>query len=91
MLRGYLDRFCTVYLDDILIFSRSVEEHAHHLELVLKRLNEHGLHAKRSKCHFGLSEIEYLGHKVSHNGIEPHPEKVAAVKQWPTPTSAHDV
>ena len=80
-----------VYLDNILIFSRSTDKHARHLNLVLQQLQDHGLHARLSKCRFGLEEIEYLGHKVSAKGIEPHPGKVAAVKQWPTPTCAHDV
>ena len=73
-----------VYLGDILIFSRSAEDHARHLELVLQQLQEHGLHTKLSKCYFGLEEIECLGHKVSAHGIEPHLGKDSAVKKRPT-------
>ena len=63
--RGHLDEFVTIYLDDILIFSKSVEEHAEHLRWVFSKLREHSLKAKRKKCAFGLTEIEYLGHVIS--------------------------
>ena len=61
----YLDKFVVVYLDDILIFSKNEEEHAEHLRLVLKKLREHQLYAKFSKCEFWLSEVTYLGHVIS--------------------------
>ena len=80
-----LDRFLVVYLDDLLLFSRSVEEHVTHLREVLSRLREHSLYAKPSKCEFGKSEIAFLGHRVSQAGISMDPTKVQAVVDWPQP------
>ena len=70
----YLDKFVVVYLDDILIYSKNEEEHAEHLRLVLERLREHQLYAKFSKCEFWLSEVTYLGHVISRDGIAINPE-----------------
>lgn len=85
--RSALDSFVTVYLDDILIFSRSEEEHIRHLRWVFTQLREHKLFAKRSKCSFGLSEVEYLGHIVGRDGVRVDPAKIAAVRDWPEPTT----
>jgi hypothetical protein len=63
--RNYLDRFVIVFLDDILIYSKSKEEHEHHLRLVLQVLIEHQLYAKLSKCSFYQKKIHYLGHIIS--------------------------
>ena len=79
VLRGALDRFCMVYLDDILVFSKTPQEHEEHLRWVFSRLCEHSLHVKRSKCSFGKTLIECLGHLVSASGIQPDPRKVEAV------------
>ena len=67
--REKLDIFVTIYLDDILIFSKTRKEHTLHLKWVLDKLRAHKLHAKLSKCAFGLQEIEYLGHIVSARGV----------------------
>lgn len=67
--REYLDDFIIVYLDDILIFSKNLEDHKRHLEIVLKRLRENKLYAKESKCDFGKPSIEFLGHVVTDKGI----------------------
>ena len=80
-----------MYLDDILVFSRSVSEHEEHLRWVLQRLREHKLFAKRSKSDFGMTEIEYLGHVVSPEGVRPDPEKLSAIRDWPVPTSVKAV
>lgn len=76
-----------VYLDDILISSKTEAEHLKALEEVLKRLTETGLRAKKGKCHFMVSSVEFLGHLIDGNGIRPLPEKVRAIHQAPTPTS----
>lgn len=86
VLRENLDDFVTVYLDDILIFSKSDDEHARHLQWVLGKLREHGLFAKRTKCAFGLDSVEYLGHVVTAEGISPDPAKIEAITTWPVPT-----
>ena len=91
ILQPYLDKFCVVYLDDILIFSRSPEEHMQHLQLVLEALEQNELYVGLSKCAFGLQEVGFLGHVVSANGIKPDPAKVTAVAEWPTPKSLKEV
>lgn len=91
VLAPYLDRFCVVYLDDILIFSNSPEEHAEHLRLVLQALEDNSLYAGIDKCAFGLSEVDFVGHVVTASGIRPDPAKLAAVQDWPTPKTVRDV
>ena len=79
VLRDGLDKFCCVYLDDILVFSKNEAEHAQHLRWVFNQLRAHSLHVKRSKCRFGVKEIEYLGHVVTADGVKPDPAKLSAV------------
>ena len=79
--------FVFVYLDDILIFSRSQEEHRAHLRQLFGRLQEHGLVISLSKCKFGVNEIDFLGHRVNQQGVFPLPEKVDAIRSFPTPTT----
>eukprot|EP00731_Ephydatia_muelleri_P035307 Em0113g9a len=76
----------TVYLDDIIVFGKSVEEHLDQLREVLTRLQNAGLKIKPSKCHLMQTRVRYLGHIVSSKGIETDPEKVRCVSDWPTPT-----
>jgi len=77
----YLDRFVVVFIDDILIYSKSEEEHAEHLRVVLQVLKENKLYAKLSKCEFWLEEVSFLGHIISGGGIVVDPAKVEAVSQ----------
>jgi hypothetical protein len=72
----FLDKFVVVFIDDILVFSKIEEEHAKHLRLVLQKLREHQLYAKRSKCEFWLKEVSFLGYVVSNGGIAVDPSKV---------------
>ena len=81
-LRGYIDDFCVVYLDDILIFSRTPEEHQRHLELVLERLRQAELYANVRKCSFFQDELEFLGFIVNKDGIQMDPSRVEAIKAW---------
>ena len=78
-------RWCIVYLNDIIIFSDTKEEHLKILEAVFQKLAAAGLKLKPSKCFFFKEEIEYLGHVVSGKGISTNPKKVEAVTKWPTP------
>jgi hypothetical protein len=81
----YLDKFVIVFLDYILVYSKSEEEHKQHLRMVLQVLRDHKLYAKLSKCIFYQKMIHYLGHIISVEGIEVHPEKIEDVRGWPTP------
>lgn len=76
-----------LYLDDVVIFSTSFQEHLRRLELVLDRLRQHGLKLKLSKCHFFKSEVKYLGHVISAKGVSTDPDKISAVQEWKTPTT----
>lgn len=80
-----------IYLDDIIIFSASFDEHLERLQRVFDRLREHGLKLKPSKCQFVRKEVNYLGHLVSADGIRTDPEKISRVKQWPRPTGRREV
>jgi transposase InsO family protein len=86
-----LDKTVLVFLDDILVFSRTKEEHARHVGAVLQRLRDHKLYAKRSKCEFFRSEVEFLGHRIGANGLSVSQDKVQAVRDWPVPRNASDV
>ena len=83
--------WCIVYLDDIIIFSDTKEEHLKRLEAVFQKLCTAGLKLKPSKCFFFREEIEYLGHVVSGKGISTNPKKIEAVSKWPTPKTVYDV
>lgn len=89
--RENLGKFVLIYLDDILVYSPSEEEHVKHLSWVLGQLRKHKLFAKRSKSEFGLEEIEYLGHLVSGKGVKPDPGKISAVMDWPEPVDVKGV
>jgi hypothetical protein len=85
--RPYLRRFVLVFFDDILIYSCSMEDHLLHLQTVLQVLVQHHLFAKLSKCRFAETEIEYLGHLISHHGVQVDPSKLEAMISWPLPRS----
>jgi hypothetical protein len=87
----YLDKFAVVFIDDIIVFSKTEEEHAEHLRLVLQKLREHKLYAKRSKCEFWLKEVSFLGHVVSNRGISVDPSKVRDVLNWKPPTNVSEI
>jgi hypothetical protein len=86
-----LDKFVMVFIDDIIIYSRSMEEHEEHLQIVLQRLREHQLYAKFSKCEFWIEEVPFLGHLVSPEGITVDPSKVKEVLEWKPPTTVSEV
>ena len=86
--RPYLDQFVVVFVDDILIYSKSQEEHEKHLHLALR---ENQLYAKLEKCDFWLQEIQFLGHMVSKEGISVDPTKVEAVTKWEQPKIVFEV
>ena len=79
---------CLIYIDDCIISSNSFDDHLAHLEQAFECIKDAGLKLKPSKCSFAKTEIKYLGHVVSRDGISPCPDKCAAVREFPTP---HDV
>jgi hypothetical protein len=87
----YLDKFVVVFIDDILVFSRSEEEHEEHLRLVLQKLREHQLYAKCSKCAFWLKEVSFLERIITDGGIAVDPSKVRDVLNWSPPKNVPDI
>jgi hypothetical protein len=85
--RPYLDRFVVIFIDDILVYSSSDQEHEQHLRLILQTLREYRLYAKLSKCEFWLKEVTFLGHVISAYGILFDPQKVKAVLKWERPAN----
>src|SRR6516165_5176268 len=89
--RDYLDKFVVVFIDDILIYSRSKEEHATHLRMTLGILTKEQLYAKLSKCEFWLESVAFLGHIISKEGVSVDPKKIEAIVDWPRPTNVTEV
>ncbi|GBG73683.1 hypothetical protein CBR_g17025 [Chara braunii] len=87
----YLDKFVIVYLDDILIFSKIVEEHVAHLDKVLSLLRQHKFKINGEKCEFGRTRVLYLGHEISAEGLKPDDAKVASIRDWPRPQSVTEM
>ena len=83
--------WCIIYLDDVIIFSKTPEEHIARLEAVFKKISDAGLKLKPSKCEFFKRWIHYLGHIVSNKGIETDPKKIEAIVNWPGPRTVHEV
>ena len=91
ILRGLEYRFALIYIDDIIIFSRSVEEHLVHLEEVFRRLREANVKLNPKKCSFVKQKVEYLGHVVTPDGVMPNPEKVRIVRDFPAPKNLKEL
>ncbi len=91
VLRGLNWQICLIYIDDIIIFSKTFPEHLEHLDLVFSCLRAVNIKLKASKCHFAYPQVTYLGHIVSRNGIQPDPDKISAVKDFPVPKKVKDV
>ncbi|CAH1415262.1 unnamed protein product [Lactuca virosa] len=89
--RPFLNNFVIVFIDDILVYSRSEEEHGRHLRQILETLRTEKLYAKLSKCEFWLRSVNFLGHVVSQEGIHVDPSKIQAIKGWAIPTTPTEI
>ncbi|KAD0254408.1 hypothetical protein E3N88_44556 [Mikania micrantha] len=89
--RPYLDQFVIVFIDDILIYSKTEQEHEDHLRKVLELLRAEQLYAKFSKCEFWLKEVHFLGHVINRDGIHVDPAKIEAIKNWTTPSTPTEI
>ena len=87
----YLDLFVVVFVDDILIYSETEEDHEDHLSVILQTLRDHQLYAKFSKCEFLITEVGFLGHVVSASSVSVDPEKIEAVMSWERPKSIFEI
>jgi hypothetical protein len=87
ILRPFTNSFVVVYLDDILIFSQTWEEHLHHIRQVLQTLRQHKLCANLEKCTFGITQVQYLGYIIDERGVHVDPTKIQVIRDWPAPTT----
>jgi hypothetical protein len=87
----YLDRFVVVFIDDILIYSKTESDHEEHIRLVLQKLRDNQLYAKFSKCEFWIGEVPFLGHIISNGGILVHLAKVMEIMEWRVPTTVTEI
>ena len=88
---GGVEAFCSVFIDDVLVFSDTMDEHIEHLRQIFQRLRRYNLKLHPGKCKFARPSVEYLGHVISAAGIAPNPAKVQAVQEFPVPTSVRGV
>jgi hypothetical protein len=86
-----LDKCIVVFIDDILVFSQTAEEHEKHLRIVLGKLRQHQLYAKFSKCEFWMEEVAFLGHVLSAKGVAVDPSKIEVVSKWQSPKSVIEI
>jgi hypothetical protein len=87
----YMDKFVMVFIDNILVYSRSEEEHKEHLYLILQKLRDHRLYARLNKCEFWLKQVAFLGHIISKGGISVDPSKIQDVLSWNASASVDDI
>lgn len=86
----FLRKFVLIFFDDILIYSKTIEEHSCLLQSAFETMMQHSLFAKRSKCTFATPRVEYLGHFILGEGVSTDPKKVEVVVQWPVPSSVKE-
>ncbi|GKA45490.1 putative reverse transcriptase domain-containing protein [Tanacetum coccineum] len=89
--KPYLDKFVIMFIEDILIYSKSKEYHEEHLKIILGLLKKEKLYAKFSKCDFWLNSVQFLGHVIDSEGVHVDPSKIEAIKNWVVPTTPTEV
>jgi hypothetical protein len=87
VLRPFTKSFVVVYLDDILFFKKTWEEHMQHIQQVLSTLKQHKLYSNLEKCSFGMKRVHYLGYIVDEHGVHVDPSKMQVIRGWTTPTT----
>ena len=90
-LHEHIGKFCHIYIDDIIIWSNSIDEHKWHIDIIMKVLESAKLFCNKKKCKFFLLELDFLGHHISARGIKPNASKVQWILDWPTPQNSTDV
>nr|GEZ52643.1 putative reverse transcriptase domain-containing protein [Tanacetum cinerariifolium] len=83
--KPYFDKFVIVFIDDIMIYSKSKQEHVEHLKKILELLKKEQLYAKFSKCEFWIPKVQFLGHMIDSQGIHVYPSKIESIKDWASP------
>jgi len=91
VLEDVLGKFAYCYIDDIIVFSPDVESHLEHLKIILKKLQDAGLYAKLEKCEFCVPFLDFLGHRISSDGILMDPKKVSSILEWPVPSNVKEL
>jgi hypothetical protein len=86
-----LDKCVIVFIEDILVFSKTAKEHEEHLRIMLGKLRQHQLYAKFNKCEFWMEEVTFVGHVLSAKGVSIHPSKIEAVSKWQSPKSVIEI
>ncbi|GJS78008.1 putative reverse transcriptase domain-containing protein [Tanacetum coccineum] len=89
--KPYLDKFFIVFIDDILIYSKSKQEHEEHLKLILELLKKEELYTNFSKCEFWIPKVQFLGHVIDSKGIHVDPVKIESIKDWASPKTATEI
>ncbi|GKD11452.1 putative reverse transcriptase domain-containing protein [Tanacetum coccineum] len=89
--KPYLDKFMIVFIDDILIYSKSKQEHEEHLKLILELIKKVELYAKFSKCEFLIPKVQFLGHVINSHDIYVNPAKIESIKDWASPKTLTEI
>jgi hypothetical protein len=87
ILRPFTNTFVVVYLDDIIIYSKTWAKHLQHIQYIMHTLRQHKLYANLEKCSFGMDRVHYLGYIIDQHGVHVNPTKIQVIRDWPSPTT----
>lgn len=91
VLKEYLHKFCFVYMDDVVVFSKSLQEHINHLKLIFQKIKEFNLKIELDKCEFLSKNVEFLGHVITPEGVSPNPSKLNTIENYPIPRTVKEI